>query len=112
MTEDFFRMATSLRAGIKRAGIPSISDDENPTVQKMAFQARYFELTSKIGNHLNPVLDNSVGVVIGGEKMPALFDINSDTTMLVMPVVRHPYSNMFAEGAVEDKSPEPEKFND
>jgi len=111
MTEDFSRMATSIRGGLKRMKTPSVSSDTRSLVPRVGLATGYLALTCKIADHLNGKSENSVGVVLGGEKSPVLFSINEDASLIVMPVANHPYSSIFDAEESESESAE-EKTND
>jgi len=111
MDEDFYRMAASIRGGLERMKIPSVSSDACSLVPRVCLATNYLELACKIADRLNVKSENSVGVVLGGEDAPVLFSINEDASLIVMPVMLHPYSSVFDEGESESES-DGENIND
>jgi len=94
LANDFFRVAATLRSGV---GIEFKKKSEavNSDIPKIPFQTRHLKLIGEIGERLNPILDNSVGIEMRGKNRAAVFSINEDAAVLLMPVAEHKYSNVF-----------------
>jgi len=101
---DLPEMVKSARAGIRAA----VGEMQQQGVSKAAFRAELLQLIGEIGVYLNPTHHNTVGVEIWRELKPAVFSLNENASIVLMPTIGHTYSSVFA-GDVESES---EKSND